>query len=86
MAGVNAAPVDRWSAVHAATGLTAGAVGLSAPWAIGLAVLYEVVEYAHEWPRGSKLFGSKRPESFPNVLADLAIYAGGWWLGQKVRR
>lgn len=82
---MNQTPVDGWTAVHVATGTAAGAVGLSFPWAMGLAAAYEVVEYAHEWPKGSVLFGSKRPESIANVATDLAVFAAGWWLGRKVR-
>jgi hypothetical protein len=84
MADINAKMLDKWSAVHVATGLGAGAVGLSFPWAMGLAAAYEIVEYAHEWPKGSILFGSKRPESGINVVADLAVFAVGWWLGRKI--
>lgn len=82
---MNQAPIDRWTTAHVVTGLGAGAVGLSFPWAMGLAAAYEVVEYAHEWPKGSVLFGSKRPESIANVATDLAVFAAGWWIGRKVR-
>jgi hypothetical protein len=85
MADINAKMLDKWSAAHVATGVGAGAAGLSFPWAMGLAAAYEVVEYAHEWPKGSVLFGSKRPESGINVVADLVVFAAGWWLGRKIR-
>jgi len=80
---INQDAIDSWSAVHALTGLAAGLWGLSPIVAFGSAVAYEVVEYAHEWPRGSKLFGSKRPESALNVASDLAFYTAAYWLGGK---
>jgi hypothetical protein len=86
VADINAKPIDEWTAVHVATGTAAGALGMGFWTSMGLAAAYEVVEYAHEWPRGSKLFGSKRPESGVNVAVDLLVFAGGWWLGKKVRR
>jgi hypothetical protein len=82
---INQDAIDRWSAVHALSGLSAGLFGASAPVALGGAVVYEVVEYAHEWPRGSALFGSKRPESFSNVVSDLVIYGAAYWLGSQRR-
>lgn len=82
---LNEAPVDGWTAVHAGVGVGAGLVGASLPLSMAGAVAYEVVEYAHEWPKGSKLFGSKRPESAANIAVDLLVFAGGWWLGRKLR-
>jgi hypothetical protein len=69
--------------VHVLAGLGAGLFGTSAPLALGAAAAYEVVEYAHEWPRGSVLFGSKRPESLINVVTDLAAFGIAHWFGQK---
>jgi hypothetical protein len=85
MAEPNKEAVDQWTPVHVLAGTTAGAVGLSFPLAMGLAAAYEVVEYAHEWPKGSVIFGSKRPESGINVVTDLVVFAAGWWLGRKLR-
>lgn len=82
---LNEAPVDGWTAVHTGMGFGAGLLGLSAPVALGGAVAYEVVEYAHEWPKGSKLFGSKRPESGLNIAVDIGVFAFGWWVGRKIR-
>lgn len=80
---MNEGLVDQWTAVHALAGLGVGLLGASAPVALGGAAVYEVVEYAHEWPRGSVLFGSKRPESIPNVVSDLAVYGLAYWLGSS---
>lgn len=78
--------VDEWTPVHAATGAAAAGVGLSFPLAITLAVLYEGVEYLHESPRGSKLFGSKRPESGANIAVDLAAFVVGYGIVHGLRR
>jgi hypothetical protein len=78
--------LDRWTFVHALVGLSAGLFGVSAPVALGGAAAYEVVEYAHEQPRGSAFFGSKRPESAQNVAADLAVYGLSYWLGSRSGR
>lgn len=83
MSPVNEGILDSWTAVHALTGLSAGFSGVSAPLALGGAAAYELVEYAHEWPRGSVLFGSKRPESAQNVVSDLVVYGLTYWLGSR---
>jgi hypothetical protein len=80
---INESALDAWSTVHGLTGLSAGLLGVSPLTAFGGAVAYEVVEYAHEWPRGSVLFGSKRPESPLNVATDLAIFTAAYWLGSR---
>jgi hypothetical protein len=77
---------DSWTAVHALAGLGVGLFGTSAPVALGGAVAYEALEYAHEWPRGSVLFGSKRPESVQNVVGDLVVYGATYWLGTRGAR
>jgi hypothetical protein len=82
---LNESPLDGWTVVHTAAGIASGAAGLSAPVSIAGAVAYEVVEYAHEWPKGSKLFGSKRPESGINIAVDIGVFVFGWWLGRKIR-
>jgi len=80
---INEDAIDSWSTVHALSGLGVGLFGISAPLAFGGAVVYEIIEYAHEWPRGSLLFGSKRPESPLNVATDLAFYTAAYWLGSR---
>lgn len=80
---INESAIDAWSTVHGLTGLGAGLLDLPPLAALGGAVAYEVVEYAHEWPRGSVFFGSKRPESALNVATDLAIYTAAYWLGSR---
>jgi hypothetical protein len=83
---INANAFDPWSYVHAFSGVLFGACGVSAPWSFGTAAVYEIIEYAHEWPKGSVLFGSKRPESLLNIVTDMALFAGGWYVGTRLNR
>lgn len=78
----NISPLDGWSLVHAGVGVALGAMGVSRRLAIGGALAYEVVEYAHEYPSGSRLFGTKRPESISNAVTDVAVF----WLGYVAGR
>lgn len=78
-AEVNASAADGWTLVHIASGAALGMMGVSLPWTVGLGLAYEVAEYAHESPRGSALFGSKRPESLVNVAVDMVALVAGWW-------
>lgn len=82
---INSGLVDKWSAVHALTGLSMGLLGIPPKLAIPGAVLYEVVEYAHEWPNGSTIFGSKGPESPQNLFGDMVLYTGGYLAARKLR-
>jgi len=83
----NAAVFDVWTLVHIGWGFTAGAMRMN-PWLfVGLSTVYEVAEYAHEYPSGSVLFGSKRPEIGTNMVADLGVamlgYSIGNWLSWR---
>lgn len=81
----NSAILDEWTPVHVMSGVLTGLTGLGPALAAGGAVAYEVLEFAHEWPKGSVLFGSKRPESLGNVLSDLVVFAAGYAVGRKLR-
>ena len=77
---------DKWTAVHVATGAASGALGMPV-WAyIVLGVGYELAEFAAESPRGSKIFGTKRPETAINVAGDFVAGIAGNLLGQALRR
>lgn len=85
----NAAVVDEWSILHFGSGFLAGLSGMSGWTFLFLALGYEVVEYAHEHPSGSFIFGTKGPEWDVNVAADLALSATGfalaaWLSGRKM--
>lgn len=81
---VNSDAVDPWSIVHFLTGVAAGQV-VSFPVYLGLATAYEVAEYAHEYPKGSAIFGSKRPESMTNIVMDMILGTLGYMIAQKRR-
>lgn len=78
----NVSPLDAWTVTHVATGYTAAKLGLSLGWYFGLSVAYELIEHQMETPDGSKIFGTKRPESLINVLADLGSGVAGYKLGE----
>lgn len=79
----NDAWVDPWSVVHFATGLAFGLVGVSGWNTLGAGVAWDIVEHFAERAKfGQKFFNTSGPESMGNVLADLALFMGGWKLGQ----
>ncbi len=79
----NATPFDAWSLVHLASGVVLGAYGLPLPQTIAGLLAFEVLEWTVEYPRGSKLFGTKRPESQVNVAADLGLALVGYALTRE---
>lgn len=82
---MNRALLDVWSIAHAATGVGVGVAGIRPGHAAAGAILFEIAEHTHEWPKGSKLFGTKRPESLVNVIGDFAAFAGGYTAGHTMR-
>lgn len=81
----NASALDEWSIVHFGVGLALGAVGFNA-WAFVFGnFAYEVAEYAHESPSGSRIFGTKRPEWDVNMVSDLSVALGGYVIGRLLR-
>jgi hypothetical protein len=83
---INKGFVDKWSAVHTLSGVSMGLLGIAPHLAIPGAIAYEVLEYAHEWPNGSTLFGSKGPETPQNLIGDMALYTGAYFLGRKLSK
>lgn len=80
----NRAAIDPWTVVHFAAGLALGLTRAPASWVAGAAVAYEVVEQVverQEW--GEDLFNVAGPESPANMVVDLAVLAGGYWLGER---
>lgn len=64
--------IDGWTLVHAATGVLGAYFRLN-PWIFaGGSLVYELAEFWHEYPSGSRLFGTKGPESTKNALTDLS--------------
>lgn len=79
----NVSLLDKWSLVHLFVGAVVGAVGVSPFPALSAAVLYEFVEYLLEHPHGSKIFGTKRPESTENSIADVTVYMAAYLVARE---
>lgn len=80
----NRAAVDPWTLVHFATGLASGLTGWPLRWSLLASVAYEGVEQLAERKRlGQRLFKTSRPESLPNVLVDVGVFAVGHALGRR---
>ncbi len=81
----NVAALDSWSLVHFGTGVLWGLLGWNAWLFVFGHVAYEVGELIHESPSGSKIFGSKRPESDLNMVSDLSVAFAGVVAGALLR-
>ena len=81
----NRSPCDGWTLVHIGWGTVSGAARMPAWLFLALTVAYEVGEYMHEYPHGSRLFGTKRPESAPNAIADVGVACLGYALARQLR-
>lgn len=80
----NEAAMDPWTVVHFAAGLALGLTRAPASWVAAGAVAYELVEQVLERRElGEELFHVAGPESPANVVVDLAVLAGGYWLGER---
>lgn len=82
---INSQAIDKWTVVHGTYGLAFGLFGVRPTPAITTAVLYDVAEWYHEWPRGSAFFGSKGPESPANIAGDLVAFTALYVLGHVLR-
>jgi hypothetical protein len=79
----NKAAVDPWTVVHFASGLALGLVGAPLKVWLPVATAYEVAEqYLEQSKVGKKLFDTHGPETLPNVLVDIAVFAVGHQLGR----
>ena len=79
----NHAVVDPWTVVHFAVGLALGLMNAPIRSAVAGAIAYELVEqYVERQDVGKELFDTSGPESIPNAILDLAVFAAGHELGQ----
>lgn len=79
----NRSVLDPWTVVHFAAGLAAGLVRFPRDWAIASAVAYELAEqYAERREWGQEFFETRRPESVPNAVIDVAVFMIGHRLGE----
>ena len=80
----NRASIDPWTAVHLSAGLALGLLDVALSRALPGAVVYEVFEQVFERSRAGRVFfRTPGPESFPNVLVDVAVFAVGHALGRR---
>lgn len=83
----NRAAVDPWSVVHFSTGLAMGLMDVPFAASMGVALGYEIVEqYVERREWGQEFFETSGPETTPNALLDLAVFAAGHWLGTRWNR
>lgn len=80
----NRAVLDPWTVVHFAAGLALGLVSMPRLPSFGAAVGYELMEQWAERRRlGKELFDVSGPETLPNAVADVIVFAGGFYLGSR---
>jgi len=83
----NAALFDPWSLIHLSAGLFAGLVGIGVVPSMIAAVAYEGFEQlAESQPWGQKIFKTSGSETFVNIVSDVALFAVGWYLGERYNR
>ncbi|MEK9502712.1 hypothetical protein [Gaopeijia maritima] len=83
----NRAAIDPWTAVHFSAGLAAGLIEMHRETALGAALAYEVVEQVFERSdAGREFFKTSGPEEPANVVVDIAVFAFGYWLGERWNR
>lgn len=75
---------DRFSVVHAAVGAVFELSGIPAPIAIGLQILFEIVEndvkrsVRHIWP-------DDRPDGLENQIGDVASFVAGYYAARAAK-
>ena len=76
--------LDRFSVVHAAVGAVAELSGIPAPLAIGLQILFELIEndvkrsVRHIWP-------DDRPDGIENQIGDVASFVAGFYAARAAK-
>lgn len=79
-------PIDGWTVVHVGTGAAAHAAGIKPVTYLALSIVYELLEFELEYPRGSPIFGTKTPESRGNMAVDVLAGALGYWIASMSSR
>lgn len=83
----NRALCDPWTVVHFATGLALGLVSAPRMAVVAAAVGWEAVEqWVERQELGQGVFNVTRPESLPNAVADVLVFAAGHSLGRQWHR
>ncbi|MGA7617665.1 MAG: hypothetical protein WBX15_21070 [Thermoanaerobaculia bacterium] len=80
----NQAAIDPWTLIHLTSGLAMGLVDIRFRTAMTLSVGYEIIEqFAQRRGWGQALFNVSGPESIPNSVVDVVVFAAGHWLGTR---
>jgi len=83
----NDAAIDPWTVVHLGSGLALGLLGARFAPTFLAGLVYEVGEQAFERSSaGHEFFEVSGPETPANVVVDMVVYLGGWWLGHRWRQ
>jgi hypothetical protein len=83
----NHAVADPWTVVHFSAGLALGLMDFRFGHSMVAATAYEVVEqFVERQDWGQQLFKTPVPESPLNAILDLAVFAGGHWVGKRWNR
>jgi len=80
----NISIIDKWVVPHFIAGILLRKLPLKT--FLFIIIVYEIIEYSLEYPKGHWLFGSKRPESLKNVISDLIVASLGRLVGLKYER
>ena len=80
---INAAPVDRFTALHLAAGAGLGALRVPGSWAVAFAVGWEILERPLK-TRFPGAFPHPSQDAPPNALLDVSAVLLGYWLALEV--
>lgn len=82
---INGKPVDRFTFGHAALGGVLAVAGVSAPAALAVAVIWELVETPAKRARPD-LFPNPSADTAANAVLDVAAVMIGWGIARSVTR
>ena len=83
--GINTAPLDRFTAAHAAMGIAAAAMGVPLPAVLVIAVGWEVLEQPLKRKFPGR-FPNPNPDSTKNAVWDINATVIGYAAGETMRR
>ena len=82
----NLSLIDDWTPVHVAVGFGAGLLGVNAGLFMLGVIAYEAVEWSAEYPSGSWLFATKKPETLGNAATDIVAGLVGFYTARLLLR
>lgn len=75
---INAAPVDRFTLLHVASGAALSLLGVDFWWTLGLSIAFEIVENIVQPLLPSLFPGTSPADSLVNSYCDTLAVLGGW--------